>query len=159
MFYQKAQKEIFNAMLNEKTTVAKIPMGDDKVIITTNGYVGWVFPLNLLKVNIEKMRGLPALDLDGFITTENKLEATKDFVLADEQRKLMVRRYRKGRTSVFINPKLLEHFEEPTLYQKSAPLGIIVVTEKISRSSEGVVGVVLPMRDSGSWAERYADYF
>lgn len=160
MFYNKAQREVFNAMLSENTKVGKLAMENDKVLISTNGYVGWIFPQDVLQINIEKLRDIPAITIDGFITTENKLEATKDFILADERKKIMVRRYKKGRTSVFINPKLLEYFQNPTLYQKDAPIGIIVVTEKNSKSfDESVVGVVMPVRNSGSWEEHYAEYF
>lgn len=159
MFYNKAQKEIFNAMLSE-VRVGKCPVENSKFLVSTKGYVGWVFPKDILQINVEKLRDIPAINFDGFISTENKLEETKDFILADERKKLMVRRYRKGKTSVFINPKLLEYFQNPTLYQKYAPHGIIVVTERISRScAESIVGVVMPIRDGSGWAEHYADFF
>lgn len=160
MFYNKAQKEIFNAMLSEKMRAGKMAIENDKFLISSNGFVGWVFPQDILQINVEKLRDIPALSLDGFITTENMLEATKDFVLANERTKLMVRRYKRGRTSVFINPKLLEYFQNPTLYQKDAPLGVIVVTERNSKScDESIVGIVMPVRDNSSWAEHYAEYF
>jgi hypothetical protein len=159
MFYNKAQKEVFNAMLSEKRTF-KFPIENSKFFITVNGHVGYVFPQDILQINIEKVRDMPALNLDGIIATENKLEATKDFVLISERTKTMIRRYKKGRQSVFVNPKLLEYFQNPTLYQKDAPLGIIVVTERNSRSDDdSIVGVVLPIKDNEGLAEHYADYF
>ena len=160
MFYNKAQREIFNAMLSENSRAGKLAMENGKFLISTKGHVGWIFPQDILQINIEKLRDIPVLNFDGFITEENKLEATKDFVLADERQKIMVRRYRKGKTSVFINPKLLEYFQNPTLYQKDAPIGLVVVTERSSKSfDESIVGVVMPVRDKGEWSEHYADYF
>lgn len=157
MFYNKAQREIFNAMLSEKQQVRKMALENGKILITTTGFVAWAFPESVLQINAEKLRDIPALNIDGFISKENELEQTIDFVLADQRSKTLVQRYRKGRTSVFINPKLLQHFQNPTLYQKDAPLGVIVVTEKLRNGKSEIVGVVCPVRDR--WSERYADYF
>lgn len=157
MFYNKAQREIFSAMLNERTRASKFAIADGKIFITINGEVGWVFPESVLKINAEKLRDMQALNFDGILTKENELETTIDFVLADEISKKFARRYRKGRTSVFVNPKLLEHFQNPVLFQKDAPHGIIVVAEKNVRDEFDICGVVCPVRCK--WADRYADYF
>lgn len=157
MFYKKAQREIFNAMLSENTRAGKFALENGKILITINGTVGWAFPESVLQINAEKLRDIPALNTDGFISKENELEQTIDFVLADQRSKTLVQRYRKGKTSVFINPKLLQHFQNPTLYQKDAPLGVIVVTEQYRNGTNEIVGVVCPVRDR--WSERYADYF
>ena len=147
-------------MLSEHSRAAKFAMDDDNTFISVNGTVGWVFPNCILKINADKLRDIAAIDLNGIVCKENELEATKDFLLADERKKLMVRRYRKGKTSIFINPKLLEHFQNPTLFQKDSPLGIVVVTETSKNDRAPLVcGLVCPMRDRSGWAERYADYF
>ena len=147
-------------MLSENSRAAKFAVDGDKTFISINGTVGWIFPNGILKIDADKLRDIAALDLDGLVSKENELEETKDFLLVDEREKKMVRRYRKGKTSIFINPKLLEHFQNYTLFQKDSPLGIIVVAERFKNdSTHSVCGVVCPMRDTGSWAARYADYF
>lgn len=159
MFYNKAQREIFNKMLEENRNVRKFSVDESKTFISATGAVGYVFPNSILKINIEMLPTFNTIDIESIVADENKLEETRDFVLADERQKKFARRYKKGKTSVFIDPKLLANFQNPKLYQKETPHGICAVVETIGSMRAGysteIVGIVMPIRNQ--WAGRYSD--
>lgn len=160
MFYNKAQREIFNAMLAESRNVRKFAVGDDKTFISATGFMGYVFPNSILRINVEMIPDFAQIDIASIIAEENKLTETTDFILTNERNKQFVRRYKKGKLSIFIDPKLLVNFQNPMLYQKETPLGIIAVVENTRNTPTGhsteIVGIVMPTRRSEP-AGRYAD--
>lgn len=160
MFYNKAQREIFNKMLEESRSVRKYSFDENKTFISANGTVGYVFPNSILKINIEQIPDFEALDIKSIVDEGSKLEETSDFVLVDERQKKFARRYKSGKTSTFIDPKLLVNFQNPQLYQKEPQNGICAVVETVRTKGAGcateIVGVVMPMRGS-RFEGRYAD--
>ena len=147
-------------MLEENRNVRKFSVDESKTFISATGAVGYVFPNSILKINIDQLPDFAAIDIASIVAAENLLEETRDFVLVDERQKKFARRYKKGKTSIFIDPKLLANFQNPKLYQKETPNGICAVVENVGTMRTGylteVVGIVMPIR-AGKYAGRYAD--
>ena len=154
MNYVKAQKEIFDR-LSHGDRVGCFAVGEEKIFVTPDGYKGYIFPLNIVAFNCEKLQQIKTLELDSICTPENELTLTNDAKLLQigSRREFCICMKGTGKR-VFVRSKFLEPFQNPKFYQKlGEKLGHVVVTERSTRGvKEYPVGVVLPIR-TPDWDE------
>lgn len=145
MNYIKAQENIFKALIRGMR-VAKFDVDDSHVLITPDSFQGWIFPNDILMINLEKIPQFNPLEIASIITPANKLQCTLDFRLASSRSKYLLRKLSNGKKIVWVKDKYLQIFQNLEFYQYlDMPYKYIVVTEKV-REKETPVGVVLPMR-------------
>lgn len=155
MNYIKAQKEIFNR-LSGGERVCYFPVGNEKIFVTPDGFKGWIFPIDVVAFNCNKLQEMKVIEIDNAIKPENKLEMTNDLKRARIGKNDMfcVRLKAPGK-NVFVNMKYLEAFQNPAFYQeREEKLKRIVVTERNHKNEETPVAIVLPVR-SDTWGDDY----
>lgn len=144
MNINKAQKEIFNAMLSGKH-VRKFEIDSDSVFITPDGFYGYVFPQTSLQINIGRIASVKSLDIGKIVTDENLCHLTKECVV-NEFPKEILRKLRRGDQNIYFNQKYMDCFQNPKFYSEGS-LGMIVVTEDISPIRlNTIVGAIMPKR-------------
>lgn len=143
MNVNKAQKEIFNAMLSSERC-HKYELDEKSVFITIGGYYGYVIPYSQIQINLAKIPDCQNLDIESVVRKENLCELTKEAVILEHPRRY-VRKLKRGNERIYFNEKFMSCFQNPKFYN-AHPHRIIVVTEDISatRNNE-IVGVILPM--------------
>lgn len=145
MNYIKAQETIFKSLIRGMQ-VARFDVDDSHVFITPDGFQGWIFPNDILMVNLEKIPQFSPIDIASLITPANKLQSIPDFRLMSSRSKDLYRKLSNGKKIVWVKDKFLQMFHNPEFYQYlDMPNKHIVVTEKV-RGKETPVGIVLPMR-------------
>lgn len=144
----KAQREVFDA-INGGNRVCAFTAKDDRLFVTPDGFVGYVFPLHMVNFNTDKVAMLekPLFPLEEVVQEENELKITQEFRSEFPFGKRTGRMFRKleapGKT-VYINDVFLRNFQAPRLWQeKDDCLMRIVVTEGRDNVP---VGVILPIR-------------
>lgn len=145
MNYIKAQETIFKALIRGER-VCRFDVDDSHVLITPDGFKGWIFPNDILAINVEKIMQMKPLEITSVIIPANKLKTTLDFRLVSQTSKDLLRKLDKGKKAIWVRDKFLQLFQNPEYYQNACnPISHIVVTEKV-RGKETPVGVVLPVR-------------
>lgn len=116
MNYIKAQETIFKALIRGER-VCRFDVDDSHVLITPDGFQGWIFPNDILAVNVEKIPQFNPLEIASVITPANKLQSTLDFRLMHERSKKLFRKLSNGKKIVWVNDKYLQIFQNPEFYQ------------------------------------------
>lgn len=144
MNINKAQKEIFNAMLSGMH-VKKFEVDSDSVFITPEGCHGYVFPQTSLQINVSKLASVTAIDIGKIVVEENLCRLTKECVI-NEFPKEILRKLKRGDQNIYFNQKYMDCFQNPKFYSEGG-YGMIVVTEDISPIRlNAIVGVIMPKR-------------
>lgn len=144
MNFSKAQKEIFNEILSGSSKAKCFNVDEKNLFVTANGFIGYIFPVQTIAFNIEKigeMKGIPILDL---IKDENELRLTPDVRIVRERPKWEARRLKGKAKNVFVDVKYIEMFQNAKFFQAESPTSIIVVAEK-HRNTCIPVGAICPM--------------
>jgi len=145
MNYVKAQENIFKALIRGDR-VYRFDLDEKSTFVTPDGFKGWVFPNDVLMINVEKIQEFKPLEIVSIIKPENKLDMTLEFRLASSHSKELLRKFTSDTKTVFVKEAFLAMFQNPSFYQElDKPIGHIVVTEEV-RGVTKPVGVVLPVR-------------
>lgn len=145
MHYIKAQQDIFKTLVNGNR-VCRFDVDEQHTFITNDGFKGWIFPNEILMVNVEKIPTFKPLEITSIIRPENKLEITLDFKLPTASSKDLLRKLKSCTKHVFLRESFLKYFQNACYYQElDKPLGHVVVTE-IVRGVDHPVGIILPVR-------------
>lgn len=144
MNINKAQKEIFNAMLSGERC-HKYEIDEKSVFITPNGFQGYVIPYSQIQINLAKIPDMKDLNLQSVVKEENRCELTKEAYIL-EHPKAYCRKLKRGNEYIYFKEKCMSCFQNPKFYNVH-PHQMIVVTEDYStnRGNE-IVGVILPIR-------------
>lgn len=147
MNYDKAQKEVFSALLRGDR-VCGFKYDEEHFFVTPDGYMGWNFPIKEIFFNTEKIQTINPLDLTSAVHPDNELKLTLDFRAEAYTRGKMFRRLKAPGKDVFVNDKFLACFQNARFYQeKDKPTALITVTERPNPRGEDIpVGVVLPIK-------------
>lgn len=147
MNYDKAQKEVFNALVRGDR-VCGYKFDDDHFFVTTDGYMGYIFPNNLIQFNTAKITNIQPIAVITEPTPENELKLTLDFKAEGFTKGKMYRRLKADGKDVYVNDKFLACFQNARFYQqKDSPHGLITVTERLNpRGKDLPVGVILPVK-------------
>lgn len=126
------------------------PDDDDKTVIIPKGTAAYVLPTDMLHVGLRGAQvtdhalydGVPTRDLYAAV----KFEPTDEYRVGGTVRKYLANG--DADQPLYIDTKLLAHFDSPVLFQKRyAPLGLVTVTEyQLERDRLEVVGYVCPFR-------------
>lgn len=144
MNINKAQKEIFNAMLSG-SHIKKFEMDNGDVFITPDGVHGFAFPQSTLQINIDRIPSCKNLDIEKIVKEENLCRLTKE-CLVNEFPKELLRKLKRGDQNIYFNSKYMECFQNPKFYSEGG-FGMIVVTEDISAMRlNTIVGIIMPKR-------------
>lgn len=143
----KAQREIFDA-INSGGRVSAFGVNDDKVLVTADGYMGYIFARNLINFNQDKISMInPPFTLSDCVQEGNELKITQELrseYAFGRRNGRLIRKLKAPGKVVYVNDAFLKNFQEPRLWQeREESLIRIVVTE----GQENVpVGVILPIR-------------
>lgn len=144
MNVNKAQKEIFNAMLSGDNC-RKFEIDEKNVFITPAGFHGFVIPYSQIQINLEKIPVFKGLDLQSVVKEENLCELTKEALILEYPR-AYARKLKKGDEYIYFKEKYMSCFQNPRFYNANRHQ-MIVVTEDISATIQNkIVGVILPVR-------------
>lgn len=152
---EKIQATILKELLSPKGRVAYYIETDenlDDFAVVILGDIAYRIPLEQLKLDLT---GVARVDtLPGAMSSLHdpdfdviKLHPTDQYRLGGSARKYLA--YGDEDKPVYVDTKLLAHFDNPTLYQCSAynPLGLMTVAEwQMELDATVVVGYVLPSR-------------
>lgn len=156
MNYNKAQKEIFEALLKGKR-VCKYFIDDANVFVTADGAKGFIFPVASVMFNAEKLRDINDLKIAEVVKDGNELVLTEDMRISSDGKTLM-RRLKGNRKNVFVNIKFLGYFHNAKYWQADDARGIIVVTENMSANIKNIpVGVIMPITERRIAQDYYND--
>ena len=150
MNYTKAQNIVFKAICNGNK-IARFQVDEDYVLVTPDGFVGFIFPIRSINFNLEKIPNCNRLAVEEIVCPENELFMTDD-LKRSSFRKGLYARLKGDCKNVFVDTKLIECFQNPRFFQeKNNPKGTITVTEAISAQKETLpVGLVCPATISGT---------
>lgn len=148
----KVQQEMLKAVLKNPQAAAHILLedeykGEDVVMCTPDCRVGYIFPTELLRVNLHDTRVLPTYNLHSIIKPANLLTGTDDYRLGGT-----ARRYKRAEDwiadDVYVDQGLLKLFDQPVLYQDPThQYSIIAVVERPwEDDGDKLVGFVLPVK-------------
>lgn len=147
----KVQQEILKAVCANPGDVKYYSLAnpdeeEGRLFLTFDGKVGYVVPVEELRVLLRGSRIMADLDLDDMVKPENRLSGTDDYRI-----KGTARRYTRVDVfldDVYVDQSLLKLFDRPKLYQNPLrPLGVIAVTEDPNGTGEDVLaGVVMPCK-------------
>ena len=156
MNYIKAQKDVFNKLVSGNRGMGRFSVDEHNILISPDGYMGYIFPLSSLVINIEKIKEMEPIPFKEIVKEENELKLTPDLRILD--RSTTARRLKGKDKNTFVNIKFLEHFQNPRFFQEASNLGLIVVTECFSAKDRDVpVGVIRPIRCSFDDGSYYGD--
>ena len=146
MNFTKAQNIVFKAICTNDM-VRKFQLDDNHIFVTHNGFVGFVFPVEIISFNVEKAKEMNPIPISEIVKPENQLTMTDDLKLTDFGRK-MCRRFKINGRSVFIDKKLLDYFPNAKFYQdRDHDLSPVIVTEDLHTAKRDMpVGVICPTR-------------
>lgn len=145
MNYIKAQQDVFKALING-LRVCCFDLDNEHTCITPDGFKAWIFPNDVLMVNVEKIQRFNPLEITPIIKPENKLELTLDLRMSGLRSKELLHKLKGGGKDVFVRETFLKYFQNANYYQAlDKPVSHIVVTETV-KGNERPVGIVLPMR-------------
>lgn len=146
MNINKAQREIFNAMLVGRN-VHKYEFDENRVFITPSGYHGFVIPYSQAQINLDKIPTMKDIQLQSIVTEENLCKLSKEILLDERRgRKTYLRKLKNEKFVAYFDEKLMQCFQNPKFYATS-PRSSIVVTEDVSATRlNEIVGVILPMK-------------
>lgn len=144
MNVNKAQKEIFNAMLAGERS-AKYALDERSVFISPSGVHGFVIPYSQIQINLAKIRDIKDLNIQSVVREENLCELTKEALIMENPRRY-ARKLKRGNESIFFLEKYMSCFQNPKFYSEG-PSKMIVVTEDVSATRiNDIVGIILPIR-------------
>lgn len=147
MLYEKAQKEVFTAIMSGER-VAGCMDGKGGFIVSPDCYKAFIFPLSIVAFNLDKVENFVKFKeyLDD-VKPENEIRLlpfTRDDSLGRSRQR--IRMLDNHGTIVYANERFFAYWQAPKFYQASGkPLEKIIVTEKTG-SIEKPVGLFLPMR-------------
>lgn len=146
MNFTKAQNIVFKALCTNDR-VHKFQPDDNHVCVTPDGMICFIFPVEIINFNVEKIRDMKHIPITEIVKPENRLTITDDLKLADFERR-MCRRFKVNGRSVFIDQKFLECFQNAKFYQdRDHDLTPVIVTEDLSAARKDIpVGIVCPTR-------------
>lgn len=149
MNYIKAQREIFNAIARNERAIG-FNMEGERICVTTTGYYAFIFPVEMISFNPNKLAKMDALAVHELIAPENELTLTQIFRAENNGigRCNMHRLLRGPGKNVYVNSKYLECFDNPKFYQaKENKFSHIVVTEYSDYLDKDIpVAIVLPIK-------------
>lgn len=146
MNYKRAQKEVLSALLNaDPVTESVVPGGG--VLLTIGGVMGYVFPDDVNRIDLEKVDthlAWSALHFSDALYVENKVEFTDDLL---DKRGTILRKLRRvvDGEAIYVQESMLKNFDNPTVYQLNR-LSPVVLTEDDDLEGEHIVGFVMPYK-------------
>lgn len=151
MRLDKIQMETLKELMNPKGRVVYFETTDDTaVVVIPKGTAGYVIPKKKLALNLNNaqamMTGLPgAVDHDNLYTAV-ELQPTDEYRMGGSARKYLA--HGRPDQPVYIDTKLLAHFDDPGLFQNTySPGGMVTVAEdSILDDDLVVVGYVCPVK-------------
>ena len=144
----KAQKEIFNALLSGERC-HKYEFDESSVFITPSGYHGFVIPYSQIQINLAKIPDMKDLNIQSIVKEENRCELTKEAYILDHPRNTYCRKLKRGNEYIYFKEKCMSCFQNPKFYN-AHPYQMIVVTEDYATNrEEKIVGIILPVRVPG----------
>ena len=158
MNYIKAQKEVFNELLNGRR-IGGFNIDENNILVSPDGFRAYIFPVSTIAFSLEKIQKISAFPVAELIKPENELKLTNDLRILD--RRSTARRLKKQNgASTFVNSKFLECFQAPKFFQGESNLTTIVVTESIrvdGKYTDVPVGIILPIRATWDDGTYYGD--
>ena len=147
MLYEKAQKEVFAAIMSGKR-VAGCMDGKGGFIVTPDACNAFVLPLSIIAFNLEKVENFEKLkNFFDDVKPENEIRLlpfTRDSSSHSRQR---IRMLENHGMIVYAADCFFAYWQAPKFYQASGkPLETIIVTEKTGKGMENPVGFFMPMR-------------
>lgn len=146
MNINKAQKEIFDSILKKERDCTVRVCGfylDDfkRYAITGDGYHGFIFKIDQIAFNIDKVQSMSnLLHIDEIFKEENKLTETRLLYSDRYRQNLLAAVFRRNDgKKTYINRALLTCFENASFYQEKEN-GLVLVEELGE-----IVGFVLPI--------------
>ena len=140
MKINKIYELIFKEIIKPKERQRKFEIDENLVLITPNGYVGFVLCKKETPFNLEMIQGENRkIDLLSIVKPENRLIKTNHFVMLQKIGLLNV--FRNSCRKVYINTKLLNYFEDYAEFYQEKECELCVVVE-----SGKIVGAVMPVR-------------
>ncbi len=156
MNYNKAQKEIFEALLKGERA-SKYFIDDANVFVTADGVKGFVFPVASVMFNAEKLRDMNDLKIAEVVKDGNELVLTEDMRISSDG-KTLARRLKGNRKNVFVNIKFLGYFHNAKFWQDDKAHSPIIVTENMSANIKNIpVGVIMPIAERRITQDYYND--
>jgi hypothetical protein len=148
----KIQQEILKAVLANPENIATREIigshiNDTGELVSINGTVGWLIPINTLCVMTADAKGLPFIDFDDIVRPENLLIGTDDYKRGGTARRYTRTEEHILEPDVYTDQSLLKYFDSPTLYQDPHNrYSVIAVTEHPWEENRDVlVGFVMPV--------------
>lgn len=147
----KVQQEILKAVCANPENVKYYSLANPdeeagRLFLTIDGKVGYVVPVEELRVLLRGSQIMADLDLDYLVKPENRLNGTDDYRIKGTARRYT--RVDDFLDDVYVDQSLLKLFDRPKLYQNPLrPLGVIAVTEDPNDTGEDVLaGIVMPCK-------------
>lgn len=146
MNINKAQREIFNAMLAGHN-VHQFELGENRVFITPDGYHGFVLSYSQIQINLDKIPTMKGFQFESIVTEENLCTLTKELLLDERRgRKAYLRKLKNEKFVAYFDERFMQCFQNPKFYSTS-PSSTIVVTEDVSATRQNeLVGVIMPRK-------------
>lgn len=144
MNINKAQKELFNAMLNGHH-IHKFEFDEKSVFITPSGYHGFVIPYSQIQINLDKIPTMREIQMHPIVTEENLCKLSMECLLDNRRgRRTYLRKLKNEKFVAYFDERLMQCFQNPKFYS-TGPKSSIVVTEDISATRKNeIVGLILP---------------
>lgn len=146
----KAQQEILKQLIDDPSRVGYFEAAEeDKIFITANGKVGYLIPLEDLRLSLTGAQCMVHVwdDFEAALgTMSNLLQETDEYRLGGKARKYL--RSDDPGAEIYVNSDLLKVFNHPQLWQKFGSFtNPIVVTESFCSDGAPVpVGIVCPVK-------------
>ena len=101
-----AQNEVFKAMLSGER-VRKFTIDENKMFITPNGTYGFIFNVNSLQINEQRISEMHKIDMLSVVSDENECKLTNEMLLSNWGRRVL-RKLKRGKEPIYINNSLLK---------------------------------------------------
>jgi hypothetical protein len=136
----KIYREIFSNIIKGNEQQRKFELDNDHVLISPNGYYGFVVGKGGLPFNLELIKSIGgSMELTNVVKEENLLTRTNHFVMVKPHGLVSV--FCNCDRNVYINSKYLGFFEDYAELYQEKDLSICVVVEHGE-----IVGAVCPIR-------------
>lgn len=149
MNLHKIQQEMLKVIFKgdkDKRVISKYD--NERVLVTLDGYVAYLLPLNQLYVRIDDFRestGLSKIIDDHIVEERNELLPTDEYSSGGKIRKYVKLTPADASLYTNIETSLLKNFDRPKLYQPNNPRSAVMVTEVDPYTDMmEIVGVVMP---------------